>query len=50
MQGSRHLSENEKPAPMITIGAGPLVWWSWGDLNPRPQAFVAQIYMFSDLI
>ena len=26
------------------------IWWSWGDLNPRPQAFVAQIYMFSDLI
>jgi len=25
------------------------VWWSWGDLNPRPQAFFAQIYMFSDL-
>lgn len=24
-------------------------WWSWGDLNPRPQAFVAQIYMLSDL-
>lgn len=24
-------------------------WWSWGDLNPRPQAFFAQIYMFSDL-
>lgn len=25
------------------------VWWSWGDLNPRPQAFFAQIYMFSGL-
>ena len=25
-------------------------WWSWGDLNPRPQAFSAQIYMFSELI
>ena len=25
-------------------------WWSWGDLNPRPQAFFAQIYMFSGLI
>lgn len=21
-----------------------------GDLNPRPQAFIAQFYMFSDLI
>jgi hypothetical protein len=26
------------------------IWWSWGDLNPRPQAFFAQIYMFSGLI
>ena len=25
-------------------------WWSWGDLNPRPQAIVEQIYMFSGLI
>ena len=25
------------------------VWWSWGDLNPRPQAIFAQIYMFSGL-
>ncbi len=24
-------------------------WWSWGELNPRPQAFVGQIYMFSAL-
>ena len=27
-----------------------LVWWSWGDLNPRPQAFSAQFYMCSRLI
>jgi hypothetical protein len=25
-------------------------WWSWRELNPRPQAFVRQIYMFSVLI
>lgn len=25
-------------------------WWSWGDLNPRPQALFEQIYMFSGLI
>ncbi len=24
-------------------------WWSWGDLNPRPQAFFAQFYMCSRL-
>jgi hypothetical protein len=32
------------------IGTGGFGWWSWGDLNPRPQAFFAQIYMFSGLI
>ncbi len=26
------------------------LWWSWGDLNPRPQALFGQIYMFSGLI
>ncbi len=25
-------------------------WWSWGDLNPRPQAFFVQFYMCSRLI
>jgi hypothetical protein len=24
-------------------------WWSWRELNPRPQAFSEQFYMFSDL-
>ena len=24
-------------------------WWSWGDLNPRPQAFFEQFYMCSRL-
>src|SRR5215218_1760549 len=24
-------------------------WWSWRELNPRPQAFNEQFYMFSDL-
>lgn len=27
-----------------------LVWWSWGELNPRPQAFFAQFYMCSRLV
>ena len=26
------------------------LWWSWRELNPRPQAFFGQIYMFSGLI
>jgi hypothetical protein len=25
-------------------------WWSWRELNPRPQAFFAQFYMCSRLI
>ncbi len=25
-------------------------WWSWRDLNPRPQAFFVQFYMCSRLI
>ncbi len=25
-------------------------WWSWGDLNPRPQALFGQIYMLSGLV
>lgn len=28
---------------------GFLNWWSWGDSNPRPQAFFAQFYMCSRL-
>ena len=28
----------------------PSEWWSWRDLNPRPQALFGQIYMFSGLI
>ena len=27
----------------------PRDWWSWGDLNPRPQAFFGQFYMCSRL-
>ncbi len=27
-----------------------MCWWSWGDLNPRPQAFFAQFYMCSRLV
>jgi hypothetical protein len=27
-----------------------LFWWSWGESNPRPKAFVRQIYTLSWLI
>ena len=29
---------------------GIVYWWSWRDLNPRPQAFSEQFYMCSRLI
>jgi len=29
---------------------GFLIWWSWRDLNPRPQTFFEQFYMCSHLI
>ena len=29
---------------------GMVYWWSWGDSNPRPQAFFEQFYMCSRLI
>ena len=37
------------PCQWAFIGKDRLEWWSWGDLNPRPQAFFGQIYMFSGL-
>jgi hypothetical protein len=39
-----------KKATEKQISAAFTVWWSWGDLNPRPQAFFGQIYMFSGLV
>lgn len=35
----------EYPGGSFAVG-----WWSWGDLNPRPQAFFEQFYMCSRLI
>ena len=40
---------SQRKTPMCEHG-GLYVWWSWRELNPRPQAFVRQIYMFSTLI
>jgi len=28
----------------------PCIWWSWRELNPRPQAIFVQFYMCSRLI
>jgi len=48
----RHLQSESVPDRALTfaVGVDHSRWWSWGDLNPRPQAFIAQFYMFSDLI
>jgi hypothetical protein len=24
-----------------------LIWWRWGELNPRPKTFSQEVYMFS---
>jgi hypothetical protein len=45
-----HLS-NGKGRPLDANGRPwTAKWWSWRELNPHPQAFSAQIYMFSVLI
>jgi len=44
------LFTNEKGRQVVFLGGlcfgG---WWSWRELNPRPSAFIEQIYMFSGL-
>ena len=40
----------KRPLTYVVSGLYRVVWWSWGDLNPRPQALFRQIYMFSGLI
>jgi len=44
-----HDNEKQKNQP-AKVGFSQENWWSWRELNPRPQAFVGQIYMFSALI
>jgi hypothetical protein len=41
---------NKKPAKTCVRAGLYGEWWSWGDLNPRPQAFFEQFYMCSRLI
>ena len=41
--------EQAKKSQPVRVGFEGL-WWSWRDLNPRPQAIFEQIYMFSGLI
>ena len=45
---TKHAGTGEKNPTGDPVGF--LIWWSWGDLNPRPQVFFGQIYMFSGLI
>ena len=40
----------KKPARTCVLAGFCGRWWSWGDLNPRPQAFFEQFYMCSRLI
>jgi|GEM_PF-2149218 len=45
---TEHAGTDEKNPTSELVGFS--IWWSWGDLNPRPQAIFEQIYMFSGLI
>jgi hypothetical protein len=40
----------KKVARRVKLATDSIKWWSWGDSNPRPQAFFAQFYMCSRLI
>ncbi len=46
MPGAHEKSHQE----IIPGGLRQGVWWSWRDLNPRPQTFFEQFYMCSRLI
>ena len=50
--------KNHKPNERLVASVSPangmllpvdglLSWWSWGESNPRPKAFVRQIYTLS---
>ena len=41
--------QTQKKSRQVALAAFALVWWSWRELNPRPQAFYEQFYMFSGL-
>lgn len=43
--GKKNAAQTRHPGGVFAVG-----WWSWGDLNPRPQAFFEQFYMCSRLI
>lgn len=43
-------AHKEKERPFFRMDALSFEWWSWRELNPRPQAFIGQIYMLSGLI
>jgi len=44
------ISTKKKGRQVVILGGlWMVVWWSWRDLNPRPQAFFEQFYMCSHL-
>ena len=52
LPGSCHIDAEKRKKPHRSgwTGVAFLEWWSWGDLNPRPQTFFEQFYMCSRLI
>ena len=54
-------TDTKKPANLVGCGlfvllrtylviTGVLIWWSWGDLNPRPKLLRRWHYMLSPVI
>jgi hypothetical protein len=49
----REDGERARRAAMARASAAAIaaqIWWSWGESNPRPKAFVRQIYTLSWLV
>ena len=51
---SHSYEQTKRPKSLIDLGLlnfyGPLrnlIWWSWGESNPRPKAIAGQIYALS---
>ena len=49
-QKPRQHRENGQKKSQPDKGWDFTLWWSWRELNPRPQAFFGQIYMLSGLV
>jgi len=47
---SKSIGSQNKKSQAVKLGFLGGMWWSWRELNPRPQAIFVQFYMCSRLI